>query len=117
MMLPFQTITQFFVLLAYFTAVTTAFHTPSKGSASGAVRTSVGGKNGIVLGPVARNGLEFEDVVVGQGRRILPGDTVACYYTGSFKKGAFASPTVFDQISTFGSFDYVMSRKQLLSAY
>jgi hypothetical protein len=105
MMQSFRFITQLVVLLAYFKANTTAFTTPSKGCATnGAVRTSViGGKNGLVLGPIARNGLAFEDIVVGQGRRILPGDTVACYYSGSFKEGPLGKPTVFDQISTFGT--------------
>jgi len=36
------------------------------------------------LGPVARNGLAYEEITVGQGRRILPGDTVYCFYEGSF---------------------------------
>ena len=57
--------------------------------------------DGSVLGPVARNGLGYEDVVIGTGRRILPGDSVACYYTGSFRKGAFGKPTVFDSIGAF----------------
>lgn len=104
MMASFRFVAQLVLVLAYFKANTAAFTTRSKGSANdGAIRTSVGSKNGLVLGPVARNGLAFEDVVVGQGRRVLPGDTVACYYSGSFKKGAFGSPTVFDQISTFES--------------
>ena len=36
------------------------------------------------LGPIARNGLGYEDGVLGDGRRILPGDTVYCYYVGSY---------------------------------
>lgn len=38
------------------------------------------------LGPTARNGLYYEDVTIGSGRRVLPGDTVLCYYIGTFKK-------------------------------
>ena len=61
-----------------------------------------------VLGPVARNGLGYEDVVIGTGRRILPGDSVACYYTGTFRKGAFGKPTVFDSIGAL--FGYFLGR-------
>jgi len=57
-----------------------------------------------VLGPVARNGLAYEDIELGQGRRILPGDMVYCYYSGSFQKKASGpfektTKTVFDEIS------------------
>lgn len=65
------------------------------------------------LGPIARNGLGYDDVILGQGRRILPGDTVYCYYIGSFPSIAQKSPfgallgggdgeiknTVFDSVS------------------
>lgn len=61
--------------------------------------------DGFCLGPVARNGLAYEDVKLGEGRRILPGDTVYCYYRGTFTtkgEGLFAktTQTVFDEIST-----------------
>lgn len=55
-----------------------------------------------VLGPVARNGLRFDDISIGDGRRILPGDTVVCYYVGSYEKpGLFGSKTneIFDKTS------------------
>ena len=106
MIISFRLITHVTVLLVYFHATTTAFTSPPKGSANSAIRELVGGKNCLVLGPVARNGLAFEDVVLGPGRRILPGDTVACYYTGSFKKGGRGKPVIFDSISTCGSFHY-----------
>lgn len=75
------------------------------------------------LGPVARNGIDYDDVKLGDGRRILPGDTVYCYYIGSFagqaKKddkgflGAIiggsdsdsSQQTVFDQVSKCQSFN------------
>lgn len=41
-------------------------------------------KSTTALGPIARNGLVYTDVTIGQGRRILPGDIVQVYYTGSF---------------------------------
>ena len=43
----------------------------------------------IALGAsIARNGIIFDDLNLGQGRRVLPGDTVYCYYEGSFTKAA-----------------------------
>uniref|UniRef100_A0A7S2YII1 peptidylprolyl isomerase n=1 Tax=Entomoneis paludosa TaxID=265537 RepID=A0A7S2YII1_9STRA len=36
------------------------------------------------LGPVARNGLVYEDVEYGSGRRVLPGDSILCYYKGTY---------------------------------
>lgn len=90
-MLSLRTVSSLLLLLVYFKTNTAAFTVPSK---------QYRNLNGVALGPVARNGLAYEDVALGQGRRILPGDTVYCYYIGSFKKGAFGGPTVFDQIST-----------------
>ena len=37
------------------------------------------------LGPVARNGLGYEEVEIGTGRNVFPGDTVVCYYSGQYK--------------------------------
>jgi FKBP-type peptidyl-prolyl cis-trans isomerase len=45
-----------------------------------------GGGGTTALGPVARNGLSYTDVTIGDGRRILPGDIVQCYYKGSYQK-------------------------------
>lgn len=72
-----------------------------------AIRSSVGIKNGLVLGPTARNGLGYEDVTLGQGRRILPGDSVLCYYVGSYQNGRFGGETVFDQTRTFGEKNWI----------
>ena len=85
------------------TVTTTAFTTTSLAKRSRGIATNE--NDGFCLGPVARNGLAYEDVTIGQGRRILPGDTVYCYYQGSFTKkgdGLFAktTTTVFDEIST-----------------
>ena len=68
---------------------------------------------GFCLGPVARNGLAYEDIKLGEGRRILPGDTVYCYYQGYFTKkaeGIFGktTKTVFDEISTCDTSSFVM---------
>lgn len=43
------------------------------------------------LGPMARNGLGYEDITIGQGRRVLPGDTVSVYYEGKFQKQSSGS--------------------------
>ena len=70
-------------------------------------------RNGFSLRAKARNGMEFDDITLGEGRRVLPGDTVYCYYVGSFTApkstnsgplgalvgGGDAKPTVFDQVS------------------
>ncbi len=86
--------------LGYLNASTDAFTALSQRASNGEIRIMVGTRHSLALGPVARNGLAYEDVTLGQGRRILPGDTVYCYYIGSFRKGAFGGPTVFDQTST-----------------
>ena len=97
MKMAFQIVLKLLVLMAYFSGEASAF---TKSSKFGAIRTSVGTTNGLILGPVARNGLTYEDVVLGSGRRILPGDTVFCYYVGSYKK-RLGGETVFDQSRTF----------------
>jgi FKBP-type peptidyl-prolyl cis-trans isomerase FkpA len=37
---------------------------------------------------VARNGLSYEDVEIGTGRNIFPGDLILCYYVGTYDKSA-----------------------------
>ncbi len=88
------------LLLAWATMAVGAFTPSVIGGTTNAARKSLCYPSGLVLGPVARNGLGYEDIVIGTGRRILPGDTVACYYTGSFKKGVLGQPTIFDSIGT-----------------
>lgn len=72
------------VLLLLCSTSTHAFTSPSSATSVSRCRTT----DGFVLGPVARNGLGYEDGVLGDGRRILPGDTVYCYYVGSFAAAA-----------------------------
>jgi hypothetical protein len=52
------------------------------------------------LGPVARNGLAYTDITIGQGRRILPGDIVQVYYTGSFAKNGVGGVGLPPQLSS-----------------
>lgn len=43
-----------------------------------------------VLDVTARNGLIYEDIEIGTGRNIFPGDSILCYYEGAYygeKKG------------------------------
>lgn len=63
------------------------------------------------LGPVARNGLSYEDVEIGTGRNVFPGDSVLCYYSGSYQKknplldnsgGAGANPFFASAASALG---------------
>lgn len=35
---------------------------------------------------VARNGLSYEEIEIGTGRNIFPGDAVLCYYVGTYKE-------------------------------
>ena len=45
-------------------------------------------------GKTARNGLSYEDVEIGTGRNIFPGDTIVCYYIGLYYKTSSSSSTV-----------------------
>ncbi|VEU44757.1 unnamed protein product [Pseudo-nitzschia multistriata] len=40
---------------------------------------------------VARNGLSWEDVEIGTGRNVFPGDQILCYYSGSYQQDASAA--------------------------
>lgn len=75
-----------------------------------------------VLGPIARNGLEFEDVEIGTGRNIFPGDTILCYYEGSFKKlgsGPFGqvSTFVFDKTEAGDPIEIMVGRGQVIRGW
>ena len=97
------------------------------------------------LGPTARNGLYYEDVTIGSGRRVLPGDTVLCYYIGTFKKnggnggsgkkstgnpfldaitggagggsGGGGAVTVFDQTKEGEPFSFQLGKKQVIQGW
>ena len=91
----------------------TAFTAPSTSTSRASKICNRRTNKGFVLGPVARNGLAYEDTTLGDGRRILPGDTVYCYYVGSFATtsapqgpfgglmggGGATKQTVFDSVS------------------
>jgi hypothetical protein len=45
--------------------------------------------------------LAYTDITIGQGRRILPGDIVQVYYTGSFAKNGGGGVGLPPQLSSF----------------
>ena len=81
---------------------------------------------GFILGPVASNGLIWEDLSPGQGRRVLPGDSVVCYYSGSFETASGGGPfgvgsktttTVFDQTKEGEPFKFVVGKGQVIKGW
>lgn len=74
------------------------------------------------LGPVARNGLEFEDVEIGTGRNVFAGDTILCYYEGSYKKvggGPFGqtSTVVFDKTEAGDPIEILIGRGEVIPGW
>jgi hypothetical protein len=74
------------------------------------------------LGPVARNGLEFEDIEIGTGRNVFAGDTILCYYEGSYKKvgqGPFGqtSIVVFDKTEAGDPIEILIGRGQVIPGW
>uniref|UniRef100_A0A6S8IXJ2 peptidylprolyl isomerase n=1 Tax=Amphora coffeiformis TaxID=265554 RepID=A0A6S8IXJ2_9STRA len=116
-------------VVAFTTQTTTKKKFPTQGITTGGRRGSsppgTGARNlnvGFCLGPVARNGLAYEDVTIGSGRRILPGDTVYCYYQGSFTtKGqglmAKATTTVFDEITEGAPLSIVIGKGDVIPGW
>jgi FKBP-type peptidyl-prolyl cis-trans isomerase len=75
-----NTIVVFTALLAVI-ATTHGFSTPR-------LHTKTAGLSSTSLAAaiVARNGLSFEDIEIGTGRNIFPGDAILCYYVGTYKE-------------------------------
>merc|ERR1711865_616235 len=80
--------------------VTDAFTTPTP-TTWAALLTVTKRRQGIGVNPAltvldvtARNGLSYEDVEIGTGRNIFPGDTIVCYYIGLYHKTSSSSSTV-----------------------
>jgi FKBP-type peptidyl-prolyl cis-trans isomerase len=106
------------------TIVVDSFAVHSRSSATAASFGVIGCPlpSSTVLGPVARNGLEFEDVEIGTGRSIFPGDTILCYYEGSFKKsgaGPFgqSSTVVFDRTEDGDPIEILIGRGQVIKGW
>lgn len=51
----------------------------------------------------ARNGLSYEDIEIGTGRNIFPGDSILCYYVGTYEKEAGADNPFFTAFSKGGN--------------
>ena len=76
--------------------VTDAFTTPTSTTTTASL-TVTKRRQGISVNPAltvldvtARNGLIYEDIEIGTGRNIFPGDSILCYYEGAYygeKKG------------------------------
>ena len=95
-------------------------------SSSSSSNQKFGRKNGFILGPTASNGLIWDDLTPGQGRRVLPGDSVVCYYSGSFETstgggpfgvGSKTSTTVFDQTKEGEPFKFVVGKGQVIKGW
>lgn len=91
------------LLLLCATTGTTAFVVSSSARARVSIHNNNNNKSSstatspTALGPIARNGLAYEDVTIGQGRRVLPGDTVSVYYEGTFRKDNTGAGMMFGQ--------------------
>lgn len=89
------------IILLSLLAGITAFQSPS--GIQNQLARSGRYKSAFELGPTARNGLVYEDITLGEGRRILPGDTVYCYYVGSYASGPLGrGRKVFDETCKSG---------------
>jgi FKBP-type peptidyl-prolyl cis-trans isomerase len=77
---------------------------------------------------VARNGLQYEDVEIGTGRRVLPGDAILCYYVGTYQqkqqpvKPAYGRTTttksiIFDETSPGEPAEFVVGRGQVIKGW
>lgn len=71
------------------------------------------------LGPTARNGLSWEDVEVGTGRRVNAGDAILCYYEGTFKTGSgpFAKTVTFDSTDPGEPIELVVGKGQVIPGW
>lgn len=71
------------------------------------------------LGPVARNGLQYEDVEIGTGRRVLPGDAVLCYYVGTYQqqKGLSKKSVTFDETEPGEPAEFVVGKGQVIPGW
>ena len=122
-----STSTSLFLVTATLLLSADAFHTSATKRTCTSTTTS--------LGPTARNGLYYEDVTIGQGRRVLPGDTVLCYYVGTFKQqgggnsgggnpfldaitgGGGSKEVVFDQTEDGQPFSFKVGKNQVIKGW
>jgi hypothetical protein len=70
------------------------------------------------LGPTARNGLTYEDVEIGTGRRVNKGDTILCYYEGSYETGGpllSKKSVTFDATAAGEPVEFLVGKGQLIT--
>lgn len=106
-----MTLLQTTVALLCLVATTTAFSVTSRTFVKPSSTSS-----STALGPVARNGLVYEDVEIGSGRRVNAGDTVLCYYEGSYKQGSgpFSKSVTFDATEPGEPVQFLVGKGQLI---
>eukprot|EP00529_Nitzschia_sp_RCC80_P032233 CAMPEP_0113484530 /NCGR_PEP_ID=MMETSP0014_2-20120614/24007_1 /TAXON_ID=2857 /ORGANISM="Nitzschia sp." /LENGTH=226 /DNA_ID=CAMNT_0000378131 /DNA_START=122 /DNA_END=802 /DNA_ORIENTATION=+ /assembly_acc=CAM_ASM_000159 len=63
----------------------------------------------------ARNGLEWDDVEIGTGRKIKPGDAILCYYEGSFQQAG--RKFVFDATEDGEPFEVVVGKGEVIDGW
>ena len=63
----------------------------------------------------ARNGLEWDDVEIGTGRKIKPGDAILCYYEGSFQQAG--KKFVFDATQDGEPFEVVVGKGEVIDGW
>lgn len=92
-----------FLVVASSSIVTEAFTTTASLSSSLTTRSRDRSKSRkresassgqVLLDVTARNGLIYEEIEIGTGRNIFPGDAILCYYEGSYiniEKGPFGT--------------------------
>jgi len=71
-----------FAALLAVIATAHAFATPRSGLTSNRNRRATS----LNVAIVARNGLQYEDIEIGTGRNVFKGDSVLCYYVGTYEK-------------------------------
>jgi FKBP-type peptidyl-prolyl cis-trans isomerase len=65
---------------------------------------------------VARNGLQYEDIEIGTGRRVFPGDAVLCYYVGTYNKGLGQTVT-FDETQPGEPAEFVVGKGMVIPGW
>ena len=71
------------------------------------------------LGPVARNGLGYEEIELGTGRNVFPGDAVLCYYVGQYKTAnLLGEKTVtFDETLPGEPAEFIVGKGQVIPGF
>ena len=71
------------------------------------------------LGPVARNGLGYEEVEIGTGRNVFAGDTVVCYYVGQYTTKSLMGEkkVTFDETEPGEPAQFVVGKGQVIKGF